>query len=302
MAQECVTLLQAAGSSDKKVFVDATFGAGGHTRALLEAMPNSHVIAIDADPAAVERAKVLARHYPARLTATHGNFEQLDSLLDEAGVTCVDGILYDLGISSLQLADHTRGFSFSGDEPVDMRLDPTSGEASASDLLGMLGQGELEAILREYGDERYARSIARSIVQRRPRVPQWRTGDVVAAVLSAQPKGAGRQRIHPATRTFQALRIAVNGDLRKLERSLNSAVRRLARKGRVVVISFQSAEDRIVKRRFKAFEQDGIGKLLTRKPLRPSAREIETNVRSRSAKLRALERANQESTVSGRSE
>lgn len=200
----------------------------------------------------------------------------------------VDGILYDLGISSLQLADTSRGFSFAGDEPLDMRLDPTSEEPSASDLLAALPQSELERVLRDYGDERYARAIARSIVKRRPRVRRWRTGDLVAAVISAQPP-RGHLRIHPATRTFQALRIAVNHDVHNLEQSLETAVRRLRHRGRVAVISFQSAEDRVVKHRFRAFVGAGLAKLITKKPLRPSAREIAANARSRSAKLRAIE-------------
>ncbi|MDQ6766359.1 MAG: 16S rRNA (cytosine(1402)-N(4))-methyltransferase RsmH [Candidatus Eremiobacteraeota bacterium] len=284
-------MLQSAGDGGKnKVFVDATFGAGGHAAALLDSVPNSTVVAIDADPAAVDRARLMARRYPGRLIATHANFGELGDALDRNGVKLVDGILYDLGLSSLQLADSSRGFSFAGDQPLDMRLDPASGEPSASDLLGTLPQAELERLLRDYGDERHARSISRSIVKRRMRVRRWRTGDLVAAVLSAQPSRS-HQRIHPATRTFQALRVAVNHDVQNLERSLETAVRRLRPKGRLVVISFQSGEDRIVKHRFKAFAQAALATLVTRKPLRPSAREIAANVRSRSAKLRAIERA-----------
>ncbi|HEV2038019.1 MAG TPA: 16S rRNA (cytosine(1402)-N(4))-methyltransferase RsmH [Candidatus Eremiobacteraceae bacterium] len=283
-------MLQSAGGGENKVFVDATFGAGGHAAALLDNVPNSTIVAIDADPAAVERARLMARRYPGRLIPTHANFGELGDALDRNGVKLVDGILYDLGLSSLQLADSSRGFSFAGDQPLDMRLDPASGEPSASDLLGTLPQAELERLLRDYGDERHARSISRSIVKRRMRVRRWRTGDLVAAVLSAQPSRS-HQRIHPATRTFQALRVAVNHDVRNLERSLETAVRRLRPKGRLVVISFQSGEDRIVKHRFKAFQQAALATLVTRKPLRPSAREIAANARSRSAKLRAVERA-----------
>ena len=289
MVAECLSLLQAAGEGEKqRVFVDATFGAGGHTAALLAAVANSKVIALDADPAAIERAKLMARNYPGRLIPAHANFVELGDALDRSGERMVDGILYDLGISSLQLADKTRGFSFAGDEPLDMRLDPASGEPNASDLLRTLPQADLERVLRDYGDERYARAIARSIVKRRPRVRTWRTGDLVAAVISAQPTRA-RRRIHPATRTFQALRMAVNHDVHNLEHSLETAVRRLRSKGRVAVISFHSAEDRIVKHRFRAFVVAGLATLVTKKPLRPSAREMAANVRSRSAKLRAIE-------------
>ncbi len=289
MLEECLTVLTSAGEgAQQKVFVDATFGAGGHASALLDAVAKSVVVAIDADPKAVDRAKRLARRYPGRVIAQHANFGELDAALDAAGVRKVDGILYDLGLSSLQLAQPERGFSFSGDEPLDMRLDPSSDVPTAADLLERLPQSELELILREYGDERFARSIARSIVRRRPRTKIWRTSDLVAAVVRALPAKRAHQRIHPATRTFQALRIAVNQEYRNLERSLESAVRRLGPNGRVVVISFHSGEDRIVKRRFKAFQELGLARVLTRKPLRPSAAEIAANPRSRSAKLRAI--------------
>jgi 16S rRNA (cytosine1402-N4)-methyltransferase len=271
------------------VFVDATFGAGGHTTALLDAIPSASVIALDADPAAVQRARALAPSYPNRLIPSHANFANLATALDRSGVEQIDGIVYDLGISSLQLADSTRGFSFAGDEPLDMRLDPTSGEPSASDLLSRLPEMELGKLLREYGDERHARAIARSIVRRRSRVQQWRTGDLVGAVLSVQ-RGRARGRLHPATRTFQALRMAVNDDVHTLERSLDTAVRRLREGGRMVVISFHSVEDRVVKQRFKAFVNECAATLLTRKPLRPGAAEVRSNIRSRSAKLRAVER------------
>ena len=291
MVQECVSLLQpAAQNKERSVFVDATFGAGGHTSAMVDGMPNATVIAIDADPAAVKRAKALARTRPAgRVIPLHANFGELDRALDEAGVNHVDGILYDLGISSLQLADADRGFSFAGDEPLDMRLDPERDDPTASDLLTALPQAELERILREFGDERQARAIARSIVRRRARTPHWRTGDLVAAVLSAYGDRP-RARIHPATRTFQALRMAVNHDLDTLGRSLDAALKRLRSNGRMVVISFHSAEDRVVKHRFRAYAQAGTARLVTRKPLRPKAAEVAANVRSRSAKLRALER------------
>lgn len=291
-------MLRSAGEgAQARIFVDATFGAGGHTSALLDGVSGSKVVAIDADPKAIERAKRLARSYPGRIIAEHANFGEFDAALDAARVTKVDGILYDLGISSVQLAQPDRGFSFSGDEPLDMRLDPSSDVPTASDLLARLPQGELEHMFREYGDERFARSIARSIVRRRPRIKIWRSSDLVAAVVSALP-AKRTQRIHPATRTFLALRIAVNQEHRNLERSLESAVRRLRPNGRVVVISFHSGEDRIVKRRFKAFAQSGLAHILTRKPLRPSAAEIATNPRSRSAKLRAIA---SEVTASGRS-
>jgi 16S rRNA (cytosine1402-N4)-methyltransferase len=289
MLQECLRLLVPSSSrSARSVYVDATFGAGGHTAALLQAQPDAIVVALDADPQAVQRAKELARTFPGRLLPRHANFAQLDDALDHNKLDRIDGILFDLGISSLQLGDAQRGFSFAGDEPLDMRLDPSSSAPSAARLLATLPQPELERILREYGDEHHARAIARSIVRRRPRVSTWRTGDLVAAVLSSQGRRP-RGRIHPATRTFQALRIAVNDDLNVLESGLHTAMRRLRPHGRMVVISFHSGEDRVVKRCFRSFEQQHLARGLTRKPLRPTAAEVAANARSRSAKLRAIE-------------
>jgi 16S rRNA (cytosine1402-N4)-methyltransferase len=288
MLEECLTVLEASADSRERVFVDATFGAGGHTRALLDASSANKVVALDADPAALERARTLARRYPGRLTFEHANFGELDEALERARVTQADGFLFDLGLSSMQLGPSGRGFAFSGDEPLDMRLDPTSNGPTASELLARLPQAELEQLLREYGDEHHARAVARAIVRRRPRVREWRTSDLVAAVLSAQPKRREHHKIHPATRTFLALRIAVNRELVNLERGLESAVRRLRPGGRIAVISYHSGEDRIVKHRFRGFAQAGLAEILTRKPLRPSPHEVKANPRSRSAKLRAI--------------
>jgi len=282
------------------MFVDATFGAGGHTAALLDAVPGSKVIALDADPASVGRAESMARRYAGRLTAAHGNFGDVATLLDDAGVREIDGILYDLGISSLQLAAERRGFSFERNEPLDMRLNPKTGGPSAADLLQTLNVAQLEAILRDFGNERHARAIARAIVRRRARVQTWMTQDLLAAVWSALPKSRpAHQRIHPATRTFQALRMAVNGDLDNLRRSLHAAAGRLKPHGRIVAISFHSGEDRVVKQEFRALERTGLMDTLTRKPLRPSAAEVRSNARSRSAKLRASERLEHPVTLQG---
>jgi len=270
--------------------VDATFGAGGHTRAILARMDGGRVIAFDADPAAVERAQRLGGEYPGRVVAVHANFADLAERLDEIDVGEVDGILYDLGLSSLQLADTARGFSFAGTEPLDMRLDPTSDDPSAADLLETLSERELSDVIYANGDERHARRIARQIVTRRQRSPLRTTSDLVAAVLSAQPRDAKRTSIHPATRTFQALRMAVNRDVERLERSLEAAIGRLRPGARAVVISFHSGEDRAVKQTFKRWEREGRATVLTRKPLSPSSGETSANPRSRSAKLRAAQR------------
>jgi 16S rRNA (cytosine1402-N4)-methyltransferase len=270
--------------------VDATFGAGGHTKAILARMDGGRVIAFDADPAAVGRAEELGREHPGRVIAVHANFADLDEKLDEIDVGEVDGILYDLGLSSLQLADPARGFSFAGTEPLDMRLDPTSDDPTAADLLATMSERELSDIIFENGDDRYARRIARQIVTRRQRSPLRTTSDLVAAVLSAQPRGAKRTPIHPATRTFQALRMAVNRDLERLDRSLEAGLRRLRTDARVVVISFHSGEDRAVKQTFKRWERERRICVLTKKPLTPSSDETAANPRARSAKLRAAQR------------
>jgi len=270
--------------------VDATFGAGGHTKAILARMDGGRVIAFDADPAAIGRAEGLGREHPGRVIAVHANFADLDEKLDEIHVGEVDGILYDLGLSSLQLADPARGFSFAGTEPLDMRLDPTSDDPTAAHLLASLSERELSDIIFENGDDRYARRIARQIVTRRQRSPLRTTSDLVAAVLSAQPRGAKRTPIHPATRTFQALRMAVNRDLERLDRSLEAGLRRLRPGARVVVISFHSGEDRAVKQTFKRWERERRISVLTKKPLTPSSDETAANPRARSAKLRAAQR------------
>jgi 16S rRNA (cytosine1402-N4)-methyltransferase len=293
MLDETLTLLRAAGNSEKApTFVDATFGGGGHSRALLAQVTSCKVIAIDADPAAIARARVLARDFSGRLIAFQRRFGDLASVLAEAGVERIDGVLYDLGISSFQLAD-TRGFSFAGDDVLDMRLDPQAAVATASDLLQTLPAADLERFLREYGEERRAGAIARAVVHRRARLKQWTASDLVGAILRAQPRRREQrrhQRIHPATRTFQALRMAVNDDVGQLDRSLRVAADRLVPGGRIVAISFHSIEDRIVKQRFKEFQAQGMTATLTPKPVRPKPPEIALNPRSRSAKLRAAER------------
>ncbi|MGI8737154.1 MAG: 16S rRNA (cytosine(1402)-N(4))-methyltransferase [Candidatus Eremiobacter antarcticus] len=292
MLQEAVTLLRAAATLERSpTFVDATFGGGGHSRALLDQVTSCNVIAIDADPAAIARARSMAQDFGGRFVAFQRRFGDLTSVLQEAGVERIDGVLYDLGLSSFQLAD-TRGFSFTGDDPLDMRLDPQSDAATASDLLQTLPFAGLERLLRDYGEERRAKAIAHAIIQRRAPLKRWTTSDLVGAVLRAQPRREQRrhQRIHPATRTFQALRMAVNDDVGQLERSLTAAAQALAPGGRIVAISFHSIEDRIVKHRFKEFQAAGLTATLTRKPMRPKAPEVAANPRSRSAKLRAAER------------
>jgi len=284
-------------------YIDATFGGGGHTRALLQASaPDGRVLAVDADPEAVERARVLAGEYPGRLVVGHSNFADLAQLAPAAGFAKVDGVLFDLGLSSLQLADPERGFSFQQPGPLDMRFDPTRGEPAAA-LVNTLPEERLADILWRYGEEPRARTIAKAIVRARQQRPLTTTTELAEVV--ARVVGRAGQRIHPATRTFQALRIAVNGELDALAGGLDAAISLLRPGGRLVVIAFHSLEDRIVKQTFRA-EAQGCRcppgtpvcicghrprlRILTPHPIFPSAAEVARNPRSRSARLRAAER------------
>ena len=279
-------------------YVDGTFGAGGYSEALLDAA-DCRVWGIDRDPDAVADGAALARRYPGRLTLVQGRFGEMDRVLAREGAGPVDGVMLDLGVSSMQLDRADRGFSFRADGPLDMRMERRG--PSAADLANTLPEADLAALIRDYGEERFARRVAAAIVRGRPIV---RTGQLAEIVRAAVPtKGDG---IHPATRTFQALRIAVNDELGELDRGLEAAERILAPGGRLAVVTFHSLEDRPV----KSFLQVRAGKvpsgsrhlpdttvkreptfrLLTRKPIAPDEREIQANPRARSAKLRASER------------
>lgn len=287
------------------VFIDGTLGGAGHTALLLERVgPTGRVLAIDADPAALSRAETrladdIAR---GRLLLRHGNFRQLAEFARAAGIAPVDGILLDLGLSSDQLAARERGFSFAADGALDMRFDTTRGE-SAADLVNTLSDTELADIFWRYGEERFSRPIARRIVEARGRAPITRAAELtrlVAGVVHGRPGG-----VHPATRVFQALRIAVNDELGSLEAALPAAVETLKPGGRLAVISFHSLEDRIVKQFFQR-EQRGCVcppetpqcicgheptlRIITRRPLAASEAEVSANPRARSAKLRVAER------------
>ncbi|MDQ6669314.1 MAG: 16S rRNA (cytosine(1402)-N(4))-methyltransferase RsmH [Chloroflexota bacterium] len=267
--------------------LDCTVGAGGHSFGLLEgSSPDGRLVGLDADAEALERASNRLARFAGRFSLFNRNFGDLAELA--ADLEPVDAIVFDLGLSSMQLESSRRGFSFRLDEPLDMRFDPSSGLPTAADLLNSLAEGELERTLREYGEEPRARRLARTIVQRRAHRPFDRTGDLVAAVTAAL--GPARGRIHPATRTFQALRIAVNDELGALEAGLDAALRLLEPGGRLAVISFHSLEDRIVKWRFRGWAEQGAVQILTRKPQMPAEEELRQNPRARSAKLRVMQR------------
>jgi 16S rRNA (cytosine1402-N4)-methyltransferase len=255
------------------IYVDATYGGGGHSARILAALgPAGRLIALDADPV----ARLHGDDDRARLV--HANFRALGAQLDALGIDAVNGVLYDFGVSSMQLDNAERGFSFRAAAPLDMRLDPTRGE-SAADLIANRSESELADIIFEYGEERAARRIARAIKERAPRD----TAELAALVAGVVHVRGKRERTHPATRTFQALRIAVNDELGALRESLDAALDRTLAGGRIAAVSFHSLEDRIVK---QLFRDDPRAIRITRKPIVPSAAEIAANPRARSAKLR----------------
>jgi 16S rRNA (cytosine1402-N4)-methyltransferase len=280
-------------------YIDATLGAGGHAAAILRASaPDGELLGLDADPEAVAFARERLRTFGDRAILQVWNFRHLNTVAIAQGFEQVDGILMDLGLSSRQLADAQRGFSFSQEGPLDMRLDPSAGPTAAR-LVNSLSESELAQILWEYGEERHSRRIARAIVANRPISTTDQLADLVAETIGR------REKIHPATRTFQALRIAVNQELVVLDEALPQARDLLQPGGRLAVIAFHSLEDRLVKRFYQRESRDCICppevpfcvcehqatlRVITRKPIRPTEIEVEQNPRSRSARLRVAER------------
>lgn len=271
------------------VFVDYTVGLGGHARALLEAGA-TRLVGFDRDPQALAIARATLAPWADRVDLVHADYRALDELLEARGIHLVDGAMADLGVSSMQFDAPGRGFSFQRDERLDMRMDQTSGE-TAADLVARATERVLADAIYAYGEERFSRRVARAIVEARAQAPIETTGRLAAIVRRAIPR-RGHTRIDPATRTFQALRIWVNRELEGLDRFLEGAVRRLRAGARLVVITFHSLEDRIVKHTLRALERSGetAVRVLTKKPIVPSDEEVRRNPRARSAKLRAAER------------
>jgi len=285
MTAETIALLA---PSRGGLFVDCTVGLGGHARALLEAGA-SRVLGLDRDPEALKIARVRLEEFGDRVELVHADYRQLGRVLDDRGVAGVAGTLADLGVSSMQLDAEGRGFSFRRDEPLDMRMDQSQGP-TAAELLDQTGEEELANLIFEYGEERYSRRIARSIVEARRRASITSTGQLAQIVRRAVPR-RGYQRIDPATRTFQAIRIWVNRELDHLEVFISETCTRLLAGARFAVITFHSLEDRIVKHAFRALAQGRMAlQILTKRPIVPGDTELDRNPRSRSAKLRAVER------------
>lgn len=283
-------VMGALGLRPGAVAVDGTLGLGGHAQRMLEAVsPGGALIGLDWDASMLAEARArLDDPEDARLHLVHASFEQISAVLGQLNLRA-DGILLDLGLNSAQIENAARGLSFTAAGPLDMRMDVTRGEPAAA-LLNRAAPGEIERVLSEFGDERWARAIAKAIVERRRTASLKTTQDLVECVLAAIPPRAREKRIHPATRTFQAVRIWVNGELDLLEGSLRGAAHSLAPGGVLVVLSYHSGEDRIVKHTFRSLALEDAFEDLSRKPLVPSAEEVRANPRARSAKLRAIRR------------
>ena len=286
------------------VYLDGTLGRAGHSREIAKRLTTGRLICVDRDDAALEAAKERLADWMDRVTLVHSNFDQVGDIVADLGLPGVDGMLFDLGVSSPQLDDGARGFSYMADAPLDMRMDRSEG-LTAADVVNTWPQEELKRILFQYGEERYAPLIAAAIVRRRQEKPIGTTLELVDVIKSAMPGKALKEKQHPAKRSFQAIRIAVNDELASVERMLKGAVPKLNRGGRLAVITFHSLEDRIVKSGLAEFAKGCTCppdfpvcvcgktpdvKLINKKPILPTEREVEENPRARSAKLRVAEK------------
>ena len=296
--EECVSFLTEKGPfADDSLFADLTFGGGGHSKALLDVNESYRILAFDQDPEAIENGKEIISKLqnPDRIRLIHGNFQQFPKVYKDLANDFkqgLQGIVMDLGVSSHHFDKPERGFSFRFDAPLDMRMNPQDEEAlKASDVLNTFSKEDLEEIFRDYGEERFSSRIAEAIVEKRNKEPFLRTKDLEDVAFHCYPKKMRFKGVHPSTRCFQALRIFVNRELDVLRETVPLLVPLLNVGGRIAIISFHSLEDRIVKQQFKELAKSDMPcKILTKKPLIPSAEEIKNNSRSRSAKLRVLER------------
>ena len=301
MPEEVLNWLQPHASG---IYLDGTTGGGGHSRLILEAAPGCRMICLDRDPAALNKAAQVLEPFGDRVSLHHATFDQADSVLQQLGIDHLDGMLLDLGVSSHQLDTPERGFSFRHDAPLDMRMNPQAG-VTAADIVNQADEAELLRIFFEYGEERFSRRIVRKIIAQRSEEPITRTAQLAELVRQAVPGGKKPSRIHPATRVFQALRIQVNEELDQVKNGVSAGIDLLKPGGRMVVISFHSLEDRIVKHLYREratgcicpprlpvcqCDKQPEVKVLTRKGVRASAAEFEMNTRSRSAVLRVAER------------
>ena len=301
MLDECIDALNI---DPDGIYVDGTLGMGGHSEAIAKRLKGGRLISVDRDERAIKRAGERLAPLMDRITLAHGNFRDLPEILDSLGIDKVNGMMFDLGVSSPQLDESERGFSYMSDAPLDMRMDESE-SFSAWNVVNQWPEEKLKRILYDFGEERYAPRIAAAIAERRAKAPIDTTFELVDIIKSAMPAAALREKQHPAKRSFQAIRIAVNDELEAISRLMEEAVDRLATGGRIAVISFHSLEDRIIKNSFNSRENGCTCprefpvcvcgfvptlKSITRKPILPSDRELEENPRSRSAKLRVAEK------------
>ena len=301
LLEECI---QALNIRPDGIYLDGTLGRAGHSREIARRLTTGRLICVDRDQAALDAAQERLGEWMDKVTLVHSNFDQLDAILDGLHLAGVDGMLFDLGVSSPQLDDGERGFSYRTDAPLDMRMDRSEG-LTAAQVVNTWPQEELRRILSQYGEERYAPTIAAAIVRRRQERPIETTLELVDVIKSGMPARALKEKQHPAKRSFQAIRIAVNDELSSVDRMIQAAVPRLNHGGRLAVITFHSLEDRIVKTGLAAFAKGCTCppdfpvcvcgktpdvKLISRKPILPTAEEIAENPRARSAKLRAAEK------------
>ena len=299
LLEEC---LEALAVRPEGIYLDGTLGRAGHSLEILRRLTTGRLIGVDRDLAAIEAARERLAEFEDRVTLVHGNFSDLGDILQNLGIVGVDGMLFDLGVSSPQLDEPRRGFSYMHDAPLDMRMDETAA-LDAFQVVNTWSYEELRRILFEYGEERYAPQIARAVVRAREDKPVGTTGELAELIRSAMPSKALREKQHPAKRSFQAIRIAVNGELEALPPMLEAAVDKLRPGGRLAVITFHSLEDRIVKRTLRElargctcppeFPVCVCGKkprVRLEKPVTPSAAEVEANPRARSARLRVAEK------------
>ncbi|MER0245054.1 16S rRNA (cytosine(1402)-N(4))-methyltransferase RsmH [Streptomyces sp. HSW2009] len=303
MLQRCLDLLAPALAEPGAVVVDCTLGLGGHSEALLATFPAARLIALDRDPAALKLSAERLAPYGDRATLVHAVYDTLPEVLDGLGVPRVQGVLFDLGVSSMQLDEADRGFAYAQDAPLDMRMDQTTG-ISAAEVLNTYPPGELVRVLRTYGEEKFARKIVDAVVREREQEPFRNSARLVDLIRAALPQAAKRTGGNPAKRTFQALRIEVNGELKSVERAIPAAVSRLAVGGRIAVLAYQSLEDRLVKQVFAAGAANtappGLPvvperyqprlQLLTRGAELPTEEEVAENRRAAPARLRGAQR------------
>lgn len=302
LLDECI---EALNIRPEGIYLDGTLGRAGHSQEIARRLSGSgRLICVDRDQAALDAAQERLGEWMDRVALVHSNFDRVSEILDELGISGVDGMLFDLGVSSPQLDDGSRGFSYMADAPLDMRMDRSEG-LTAADVVNNWSQEELRRILFQYGEERYAPLIAAAIVRHREERPIETTLELVDIIKEAMPARALKEKQHPAKRSFQAIRIAVNDELSSVDRMIQGAVPKLNKGGRLAVITFHSLEDRIVKTGFGAFAKGCICppdfpvcvcgrtpdiKLVNKKPILPSQQEIEENPRARSAKLRVAEK------------